>query len=228
MSERAAGSRASVVTNSAIIVFREGLEAVLILAALMASMVGAQRGLRRPLLIGVGFALAGERRHVGRRPDPPRVARGVGEKLEAVVSLVAIAVLLLILNWFYHRVYWQENLQDLHKRKKRILAGACDRRPLRAGGRARRARLLERLPRGLRDRALPAGDDARGGRAGPSSRASPLGFAGVLAVFALVIALERRLPHKKMLVATGVLITASSSSSSARRCRRCRRSAGCR
>ena len=29
-----------------------------------------------------------------------------GEKLEAVVSLVAIAVLLLILNWFYHRVYW--------------------------------------------------------------------------------------------------------------------------
>ena len=34
-----------------------------------------------------------------------------------------------------------------------------------------------------------------------------LGFAGVVAVFALVIALERRLPHKKMLVATGVLIT---------------------
>ena len=44
---------------------------------------------------------------------------GWGEKLEAVVSLVAIAVLLLILNWFYHRVYWQENLQDLHQRKKR-------------------------------------------------------------------------------------------------------------
>ena len=34
-----------------------------------------------------------------------------------------------------------------------------------------------------------------------------VGFAGVLAVFGLVIALERRLPHKKMLVATGVLIT---------------------
>ena len=50
--------------------------------------------------------------------------RGWGERLEAVVSLVAIAVLLLILNWFYHRVYWQENLQDLHKRKKRVLAGA--------------------------------------------------------------------------------------------------------
>jgi high-affinity iron transporter len=34
-----------------------------------------------------------------------------------------------------------------------------------------------------------------------------VGFLGVLAVFGLVIALERRLPHKKMLIATGVLIT---------------------
>ena len=34
-----------------------------------------------------------------------------------------------------------------------------------------------------------------------------LGFAGVVGVFFLVIALERKLPHKKMLVATGLLIT---------------------
>ena len=34
-----------------------------------------------------------------------------------------------------------------------------------------------------------------------------LGFAGVVGVFLLVIALERKLPHKRMLVATGVLIT---------------------
>ena len=34
-----------------------------------------------------------------------------------------------------------------------------------------------------------------------------LGFAGVLGVFVLVVALERRLPHKKMLIATGLLIT---------------------
>ena len=47
---------AAIVTNSAIVVFREGLEAVLILAALMASMVGANRRFRRPLLIGVGIA----------------------------------------------------------------------------------------------------------------------------------------------------------------------------
>ena len=49
-------NKATVVTNSAIIVFREGLEAVLILAAITASMVGVRRRLRRPVFIG---ALAG-------------------------------------------------------------------------------------------------------------------------------------------------------------------------
>ena len=34
-----------------------------------------------------------------------------------------------------------------------------------------------------------------------------LGFAAVVAVFFLVIALERKLPHKKMLIATGLMIT---------------------
>ena len=34
-----------------------------------------------------------------------------------------------------------------------------------------------------------------------------LGLAGVVGVFVLVIKLERKLPHKKLLIATGVLIT---------------------
>ena len=51
----------SVVTNTAIIVFREGLEAVLILAALTAGMVGAQRRFRRPLLLGAASAPSSRR-----------------------------------------------------------------------------------------------------------------------------------------------------------------------
>ena len=97
---------------------------MLILAALMASMVGPQRRYRRPLLVGVVLALAASVvTWVVAQTVLGSLAR-YGEKLEAVVSLVAIGVLLLILNWFYHRVYWQENLQDLHRRKKSILAGA--------------------------------------------------------------------------------------------------------
>src|SRR6476469_9183525 len=49
-------SRGTVVANSAIIVFREGLEAVLIFAAVTASMVGANARRRRPVVLGAGVA----------------------------------------------------------------------------------------------------------------------------------------------------------------------------
>jgi high-affinity iron transporter len=200
------GSRVSVVTNSAIIVFREGLEAVLILAALMASMVGGQRRFRRPLLAGVGLALAASAVTWVVAQTVLGSLAGWGERLEAVVSLVAIAVLLLVLNWFYHRVYWQENLQDLHRRKKRILAGAS------LGVLSAQALGLVVLGFSsvyregfetvlfLQALTLEAG-------AWTVLQGVTLGFAGVVGVFALVVALERRLPHKRMLVATGVLIT---------------------
>ena len=42
-----------------------------------------------------------------------------GEKLEAVVGLVAIGVLLLITNWFFHKVYWSEWIAKFHRQRKR-------------------------------------------------------------------------------------------------------------
>ena len=200
------GSRASIVANSAIIVFREGLEAVLILAALMASMVGAQRRFRRPLMGGVLLALVASVVTWIIAQTVLGSLAGWGEKLEAVVSLVAIGVLLLILNWFYHRVYWQENLQDLHRKKKRALTGAS------VG--IFSAQVLGLVALGfssvyregfetvlfLQALTLEAG-------ALTVLQGVLVGFAGVVGVFFLVIALERRLPHKKMLIATGVLIT---------------------
>ena len=192
--------------NSSIIVFREGLEAVLILAALMASMVGAQRRLRRPLLAGVLVALVASAVTWVVAQTVLGSLAGWGERLEAVVSLVAIGVLLLILNWFYHRVYWQENLHDLHRKKKRVLAGAS-------------VGILSAQALGLV--ALGFSSVYREGfetvlflqaltlEAGAMTvlEGVALGFAGVVGVFLLVIALERKLPHKRMLVATGVLIT---------------------
>ncbi len=199
-------SSTSVIVNSAIIVFREGLEAVLILAALLASLVGPQRSFRRPLLIGAGLALVASMvTWVVAQTVLTSMAR-YGERLEAIVSLVAIAVLLLILNWFYHRVYWQENLQGLHQRKRRILAGA--------GLSLVAAQIVGLVALGfssvyregfetvlfLQALTLEAG-------ALTVLQGVALGFAATLAVFFLVIGLERRLPHKKMLIATGVLIT---------------------
>ena len=90
-------SRAAVVTNSAIIVFREGLEAVLILAALMASMVGAQRRFRKPLMAGVGIALAASVVTWVVAQTVLGWLAGGGEKHETVVSLIAIGVLVQML-----------------------------------------------------------------------------------------------------------------------------------
>src|SRR5579871_5091115 len=48
----------AVVVNSALLVFREGLEAVLVLAAFTASFVGTNAGLRKPVAGGAALALA--------------------------------------------------------------------------------------------------------------------------------------------------------------------------
>jgi high-affinity iron transporter len=199
-------SHASVVTNAAIIVFREGLEAVLIVAALLASLVGAQRRFRRPLLAGVGVALVASAITWVVAQTVLTSLQRYGERLEAMVSLVAIAVLLLILNWFYHRVYWQENLQNLHRRKRHLLAGA--------GLSLAAAQVAGLVLLGfssvyregfetvlfLQAMTLEAG-------AFTVLEGVALGLAAVSLVFVLVIALERKLPHKKMLIATGLLIT---------------------
>jgi high-affinity iron transporter len=44
-----------------------------------------------------------------------------GETLEAVVSLIAIGVLLLILNWFFHKVYWSGWIGSFQTKKRAIL-----------------------------------------------------------------------------------------------------------
>ena len=199
-------STAAVISNSAIVVFREGLEAVLILAALMASMVGINRRYRRPLLAGAALAL---------------VASGItwviaqtvlgslalyGEKLEAIVSVIAIGVLLLILNWFYHRVYWNEHLADFHKRKQRILRGShvgfisAQVLGLAALGFSSVFREGFESVLFLQAMTLEAGILA-------VLPGVMLGLAATLAVGGLTILLERKLPHRKMLIATGVLMT---------------------
>ena len=201
-----ATSNSAVVSNTAIIVFREGLEAVLILAALMAGMAGTKRRFRRPLLAGVAAALvATALTWIAAQTVLGSLSR-YGERLEAVVSLVAIAVLLLVMNWFYHRVYWSDHLASLHGRKKKLL---------------RRAGLSLAFAQVAGLAALGFSSVYREGfetvlflqalvfEAGPAVVLAgvALGLVGVTAVGLLTIALQRRLPHKKMLMVTGLLIT---------------------
>ena len=199
-------SGVTVITNAALIVFREGLEAILIIAAIMASMVGANRRLRKPIARGALLAL------------PASAALFVisvllldelsqyGEKLEAIVGLVAIGVLLLVLNWFFHRVYWTEWIAG-HRNRGKALAGAA------AGGALAGATVLGLYALGftsvfregfetvlfLQALQLEAGT-------GIVLAGVSLGLALVAAVGTLTFKLEQRLPYKRMLIVTGVLI----------------------
>ena len=198
-------SRTTVVTNAAIIVFREGLEAVLILAAITASFVGARRRMRRPVLVGAGLGLLVSVITWVLAQTLLTSLERYGEKLEAVVGLIAIAVLLLIMNWFFHRVYWSEWIGRFHRRRRALMEDE------RTGFLS--AQVLGLALLGLtsvyregfetvlflQSLELSAGTVAVLEGAG-------LGLALTMGVAVLTFALQRKLPYKKMLVATGMLI----------------------
>ncbi|MFC6663952.1 FTR1 family protein [Deinococcus radiopugnans] len=197
---------AAVATNAGIIVFREGLEAVLILAALMGSLRrDSVRHLRRPMWLGAAaafgatavtwFVMQGALSLLGR----------YGEKLEAVVSVIAIGVLLLIMNWFFHQVYWTDRMASFQKHKHELTTG----------GNVLKAQWWGLAVLGftsiyregfettlfLQSLVLQAGAaSVLGGTA--------VGLALVIGVGVAVFKWQAKLPMKKLLIWTGVLIAA--------------------
>lgn len=114
----------AVATNAGLIVFREGMEAVIILAALMSSMRRAEeRRFRKPMWAGTGLALLATAGIWVLAHSVLQSLARYGEKLEAVVSLIAVAVLLVIMNWFLHKIYWTSWIASFHSRKRRLLSG---------------------------------------------------------------------------------------------------------
>lgn len=115
---------AAIAVNAGIIVFREGLEAVVILASLMSSLKTAEdKKYRRPIWWGVVFAILTTVLTWVLAHEVLQSLARYGEKLEAVVSVIAIIVLLLIMNWFFHNTYWTTWIASFHAKKKRLLSG---------------------------------------------------------------------------------------------------------
>jgi high-affinity iron transporter len=198
-------NRTTVVTNSAILVFREGLEAVLILAAITASFVGVKRRLRRPVLIGAGLGLLVSILTFVLAMTLLESLQQYGEKLEAIVGLVAIGVLLLVTNWFFHRVYWSEWIARFHRSRKRM--EKLDKVGFISGQVLGLALLgLTSVYREgfetvlfLQSLQLSAGTATVVEGAG-------LGLLMTLGVAVCTFVLQRKLPYKKMLIVTGVMI----------------------
>jgi high-affinity iron transporter len=116
-------SHATVVFNSAIIVFREGLEAVLIFAAVIASFLGVNRARRKPVIAGALAAFGGAIVTWFIAQAVLGAASSLGPKLEAITGFLAIVVLLIVLNWFVHNIYWSEWIGRHHRRRRQLLAG---------------------------------------------------------------------------------------------------------
>src|SRR3954453_10148863 len=115
-------SDTTVVFNSATIVFREGLEAFLFFAPSTASLKASQLGKRKPMVLGVAIAFAASIATWFVVQAALEVASPLGAKLEAITGFIAIVVLLIVLNWFVHKVYWSEWIGRHHRQRRKLLA----------------------------------------------------------------------------------------------------------
>jgi high-affinity iron transporter len=119
-------SRTTVVVNSAILVFREGLETILVLAAISASMLGGNRVYRRPLAAGGAAALLAT---VGTWFLAIWAIGQFGSNglsVQAATGIPALIVLLLVMNWFFHKVYWTGWIAHHNKRRRNLLGPGSD------------------------------------------------------------------------------------------------------
>jgi high-affinity iron transporter len=115
-------SRTTAVVDSAVLVFREGLETILVLAAVTASFLGGNRVYRRPVAIGGVLALLASVAtwfvavwFIGLFGDG-------GLDVQAATGIPAVVVLLVVMNWFFHKIYWTGWISHHHGRRRALLA----------------------------------------------------------------------------------------------------------
>src|SRR6202167_2957177 len=116
------------VLDIAVLVSREGLECVLVLSAIMASMIGERQSHRRPVVAGAGIAfLATLITWFIAISVVNNLSRNISAlNLQAATGLLAVVVLLVVMNWFFHKLYWGGWI-SMHTRKKtELLQNAND------------------------------------------------------------------------------------------------------
>lgn len=195
--------------NIAVLVFREGLECVLVIAAIMASMNGPGRLHRRPIQFGIALGIVAT---IATWWGAVRVLGALTESIpalqvQAATGLVAVCVLVVVMNWFFHKVYWTGWI-SFHTRRKTALVKQADASPeyshrvllgLAALGFTSFYREGFEVVLFLQSYRLRLGN-------APVAEGVSFGVAATVLVAALTFVLHRRLPYRRMLVVTGVLL----------------------
>jgi high-affinity iron transporter len=200
--------RTAAAVDIAVLVFREGLECILVISAITASMVGESKSYRRPIALGAGAAF-------GATLITWWIVVAILDNLaqnfpaldvQAATGLLAIIVLLVVMNWFFHKFYWSGWISLHTKKKRELLKGA-----VRGESRARVAWGLAILGFSSLYREgfevvlfLQNYRLKLGGSAVMQGVMLGLVFAGIVAVLTFVA--HRKLPYKRMLILTGALL----------------------
>ena len=188
--------------NSGLLVFREGLESVLVLAAITAGFRGANRSLRRPIGIGVAAGLTATIATWFVAVWLIGSVAGRALDVQAATGLVAIVVLLVVTNWFFHRIYWTGWIGHHNKTKRRLLASASPRavtRGLIVLGFASVYREGFEIVLFLQNMRVAYGQSV-------ILPGVAIAAALVAVVAAVTFLNHRRLPYKRMLMVTGVML----------------------
>lgn len=199
-------SPGAAVINTAILVFREGLEAVLVLAAIISGLVKKkQDNYWKPISAGAGVSFIAT---LATWFIVVAIISSVNASqlnIQAFTGLLAVIVLLIIMNWFFHKIYWTGWI-SLHNRKKQKLTGNKD-ESLKTGtfwslfilGLTSVYREGFEVVLFLQNLRLKVGSDI-------ILQGTLIGLALTMIVGVLTFLAQRRLPHKKMLVFTGALL----------------------
>jgi high-affinity iron transporter len=192
-----------------VLVFREGLECILVLAAITASMTGPKRLHRRPVAFGAGLAFLATLitwciavRIVGSLSDNMSAL-----DLQAATGLLAVIVLLVIMNWFFHKIYWGGWIRAHNRRRKSLLENA-------RAAEISQSRLWWGLillgftslyREGFEVVLFLQSYNLRLG-GGVVLKGAMLGMVLTGMVAVLTFVLQQRLPYRKMLITTGILL----------------------
>jgi len=197
-------SPGAAVLSSGILVFREGLEAILVLAAITAGLVRSDKSYWRPVATGSGGAfLATVVTWIVvvatiSAVDAPAL------DVQAATGLIAILVLLVVMNWFFHKVYWTGWIGLHHRRRQQVLERSNGAQSgaffgLALLGFSAVYREGFEIVLFLQNLRLEVGSF-------PVFQGAAVGLLLTLIVAVLTFVAHRRIPYKKMLIATGVLL----------------------
>lgn len=199
-------SLGSAILNTAILVFREGLEAILVLSAIISGLVRKrQDAIWKPISLGAGVSILATLLTWFIVVAIIASVNTSELNIQAFTGILAVVVLLIILNWFFHKIYWTGWIRLHNQRKQKITSKAGDQIQTATFWSLFILGLTSVYREGfevvlfLQNLRLKVGTDI-------ILQGALIGLGLTLIVGVLTFLAQHKLPHKKMLIFTGALL----------------------